>query len=120
MISLISLALGEYLCLAITPQDASFLGFVCARLVSTIFFGWLPLYLPELFPTHARATGAGVSFNFGRILTRRLRWSGKPLTAYLNEDYGRAAWSMLVYGVGMVVILFAPDTTKKTLTASRD
>ena len=30
--------------------------------------GWLPLYLPELFPTRVRATGQGFGFNFGRIL----------------------------------------------------
>ncbi|HUY90071.1 MAG TPA: MFS transporter, partial [Pirellulales bacterium] len=32
------------------------------------FYGWLPLYLPELFRTSVRATGQGFSFNFGRIL----------------------------------------------------
>ena len=32
------------------------------------FYGWLPLYLPELFRTGVRATGQGFSFNFGRIL----------------------------------------------------
>src|SRR5262249_11475943 len=32
------------------------------------FYGWLPLYLPELFPTKVRATGQGFSFNFGRII----------------------------------------------------
>ena len=36
--------------------------------VSASFYGWLPLYLPELFPTRVRATGQGLSFNFGRIL----------------------------------------------------
>ncbi|MEO1997679.1 MAG: MFS transporter, partial [Planctomycetaceae bacterium] len=36
---------------------------------SGFFFGWLPLCLPEMFPTRVRATGAGVSFNWGRILT---------------------------------------------------
>jgi len=32
------------------------------------FYGWLPLYLPELFHTNVRATGQGFSFNYGRIL----------------------------------------------------
>jgi hypothetical protein len=32
---------------------------------TTAFFGWLPLYLPELLPTRTRATGEGISFNFG-------------------------------------------------------
>lgn len=38
-------------------------------LVSTMFFGWLPLYLPQLFPTSVRATGSGISFNMGRFIT---------------------------------------------------
>ena len=37
--------------------------------VATLFFGWLPLYLPELFPTHVRATGSGISYNVGRFAT---------------------------------------------------
>ena len=32
------------------------------------FYGWLPLYLPELFRTNVRATAQGFAFNFGRIL----------------------------------------------------
>src|SRR3954451_3351186 len=36
--------------------------------LSASFYGWLPLYLPELFPTAVRAFGQGFSFNFGRIL----------------------------------------------------
>src|SRR5262249_30221775 len=35
---------------------------------SAAFYGWLPLYLPELFPTRVRATGQGFGFNFGRII----------------------------------------------------
>ena len=33
------------------------------------FYGWFPLYLPELFPTSIRATCQGFSFNFGRVLS---------------------------------------------------
>ena len=39
------------------------------------------------------------------------------ITAYFHEDYGRAgSITTLVFGLGMIVILFAPDTTKKKLT----
>ena len=31
------------------------------------FYGWFPLFLPELFPTRMRATGQGVCFNAGRV-----------------------------------------------------
>ncbi len=40
----------------------------CLGFFSGFFFGWLPLCLPEMFPTRVRATGSGVSFNFGRII----------------------------------------------------
>ncbi|MDZ4849848.1 MAG: hypothetical protein SGI77_11165 [Pirellulaceae bacterium] len=32
------------------------------------FYGWLPLYLTELFTTKIRATGQGFAYNFGRII----------------------------------------------------
>lgn len=87
--------------------------------VSTIFFGWLPLYLPELFPTHARATGSGISFNFGRILTAVGVLLTGALTTYFNEDYRQAGTIMsFIYAAGMIVILFAPDTTGKKLSES--
>jgi MFS family permease len=117
LVSLTSLALGEYIYLWLTPKDPSFWGFVFALgFVSTIFFGWLPLYLPELFPTYARATGAGVSFNFGRILSAFGVLAAGAITAWFHEDYGRAgSITTLVFGLGMIVILFAPDTTKEKL-----
>jgi MFS transporter, SHS family, sialic acid transporter len=117
LISLASLAVGEYICLAMTPADHGFAAMVFAvGFVSTIFFGWLPLYLPELFPTHARAAGAGVSFNFGRILTGLGVLGTGAITTWFHEDYSRAgSVAMLVYALGMVVILFAPDTTKEPL-----
>jgi hypothetical protein len=42
----------------------AFIGGVC----TASFYGWLPLYLPELFSTSVRATGQGFGFNYGRIL----------------------------------------------------
>ena len=36
--------------------------------ITAAFYGFFPLYLPELFPTVVRATGQGFSYNFGRIL----------------------------------------------------
>ena len=38
------------------------------RRVTAAFYGWMPLYLPELFPTRVRATGQGLCFNFGRVV----------------------------------------------------
>lgn len=117
LVSLASLALGEYIYLVLTPNHAAF--WPCVFLlgvISTIFFGWLPLYLPELFPTEARSTGAGVSFNWGRILAACGVLGTGVLTTAFGGDYGRAgSITTLIYGVGMLVILFAPDTTKTKL-----
>ena len=52
------------------PLQPAFLPVVFAQgFVATLFFGWLPLYLPELFPTRVRATGSGLAMNSGRFAT---------------------------------------------------
>jgi MFS transporter, SHS family, sialic acid transporter len=117
LVSLTSLALGEYIYIFLAPSDGLFAPCVfILGLISTIFFGWLPLYLPELFPTYARATGAGVSFNFGRILSAFGVLATGAITAWFHEDYGKAgSITTLVFALGMLVILFAPDTTHQKL-----
>lgn len=114
LISLLSLALGEYVCLHLTPHDTAFNGCVFSLgFITTVFFGWLPLYLPELFPTHARALGSGVAFNFGRILTACGVLAAGWITVQVGGKYGVAgSYTMLIYAVGMIVILVAPDTTR--------
>jgi MFS family permease len=120
VISLVSLVAGEYVCLAMNPAMPGFAAMVfVVGFISTTFFGWLPLYLPELFPTHARAAGAGVSFNFGRVLTGLGVLGTGIITTWFHEDYGRAgSVAMLVYGLGMFVILLAPDTTSQKMRDS--
>ena len=79
----------------------------------TIYFGWLPLYLPELFPTRVRAIGTGVTFNWGRVLTAMGVLSGGQIMLTYNWNYPRIGqWTCLVYALGMVVICFAPDTSR--------
>jgi cyanate permease len=78
-------------------------------------FSGFPIYLPELFPTRMRATGAGFCFNSGRLLAA----SGPFLTGYLVVELGtfaRAASAVaLIYLVGMLVLLFARETKGQTL-----
>jgi MFS family permease len=118
VISLLSFGLSELIYLQLNPSMDWFSPAVFAvGCVSTVFFGWLPLYLPELFPTHARATGAGISFNFGRVLTAAGVLATGALTVFFREDYRLAGSIMsLIYASGMIVILFAPDTTGKKLS----
>jgi MFS family permease len=83
---------------------------------SAAFYGWLPLYLPELFPTRSRATGQGLAYNFGRILAALGAWQMGSIMAWFDKSYARAgAEIVLVYVVGMVLIWFAPETKDKPL-----
>jgi MFS family permease len=88
------------------------------------FYGWFPLYLPELFPTRVRATGQGVSYNTGRIFAGFGAIFSGQLVAYFSRkagaDSGSGYASMgvvisLVYFVGMISIWFAPETKGKRL-----
>ncbi len=82
------------------------------------FYGWLPLYLPEIFPTRVRATGQGLAFNFGRILAAVGAWQMPALMAFFDKSYPKAGETIvLVYLLGMVLIWFAPETKDKPLPA---
>ena len=84
---------------------------------SGAFFGWLPLCLPEMFPTRVRSTGAGVSFNWGRILTA----IGILLSAVALKEMFKGRYADVgqitgfVYAIGLIVILLAPDTSGQEL-----
>jgi MFS family permease len=73
-------------------------------------FSGFPIYLPELFPTWLRATGAGFCFNAGRVLAS----AGPFVTGWMVVtlgSFGRAASAVaLVYVLGLVAVLFAPET----------
>ncbi len=72
--------------------------------ITAMFFGWLPLYLPELFPTRVRATGQGLAFNAGRILAAVGALQMGAMMQTLNGSYAQAgAVISLVYGVGLVL-----------------
>jgi MFS family permease len=85
-------------------------------LTGVMYFGWLPLYLPELFPTRVRATGAGVTFNSGRLLAAASVLGAGVLAGWFDGDYARVGLATgLIYAFGMAVICFAPDTQAERL-----
>lgn len=112
-----SLLVCAYLFRAIDAYSSAFLLMVfLAGGVTAAFYGWLPLYLPELFPTRVRATAQGVAFNSGRILAALGAWQLGELMAFFGNSYARAGATItLVYVVGMVLIWFAPETKDRPL-----
>jgi len=80
------------------------------------FYGWLPQYLPELFPTRVRATGQGVCYNFGRILTAVCAWKMGTLMAWFGNSYAHAGETVAyIYIIGTVAIWFLPETIGRPL-----
>jgi SHS family sialic acid transporter-like MFS transporter len=117
LLCLSSLIVCAVLFRVLTEYNAMFL-FFCglAGLTTASFYGWLPLYLPELFPTRVRATGQGLSFNFGRVAAAGAALGTGILMLYVDGSYPRAcAIVSLVYIVGMVIIWLAPETKGKPL-----
>ena len=83
--------------------------------ITASFYGWLPLYLPELFPTAIRATGQGFGFNFGRILAAIGVLQLSTLQSAFDGLPQACAALSFVYVVGVIVIWFVPETKGQPL-----
>jgi len=80
------------------------------------FYGWLPLYLPELFPTRVRATGQGLCYNSGRILAAVGALTQGQLVGAYGGSYAKAGATItLIYVVGLALIWLAPETKDRPL-----
>jgi MFS family permease len=119
LISIGATSLTTLMFLGTAPLRPSFLPIVFAQgLVATLFFGWLPLYLPELFPTAVRSTGSGLAYNVGRFATALGVLGAGALFTALGGSYPRVgALCGLIYLLGVVAIRWAPDTAGKTLSS---
>jgi hypothetical protein len=83
--------------------------------VSAAFYGWLPVYLPELFPTRMRATGQGFCYNFGRIFAAMGALQTGAIMGMFRGGYPQACTTMAaIYLVGLVVIAFAPESSSES------
>src|SRR3954470_17621616 len=78
-------------------------------------YSWMPVWLPELFPTRIRATGVAFVFNSPRFIA----WLGPILAGQLVANFGgfsNAAMTMaLIYLVGLLSAPFLPETRGKPL-----
>ncbi len=115
----LSLGICSWLFRAVTSFDAAFLfGVFLVGCFTAAFYGWLPLYLPELFPTRVRATAQGLAFNAGRILAGIGALQMSALMQKFDGSYPRAgATIVLVYLAGLAFIWLAPETRGRPLPA---
>jgi len=87
-----------------------------AGMCSASFYGWLPLYLPELFGTNVRAIGQGFGYNFGRILAAIGALQTGNLMGLFGGDYAVSCSIMSgVYVVGFFLVQLAPETQNRPL-----
>jgi SHS family sialic acid transporter-like MFS transporter len=112
-----SLLICGFLFRGITAYSTVFLLMVgLTGALTASFYGWLPLYLPELFPTRVRATGQGLCYNFGRILAAIGALETGQLMQFYHGSYAQAGATItLIYALGFVLIWFAPETKGKPL-----
>lgn len=92
------------------------------------FYGWFPLYLPELFPTSIRATSQGFAYNFGRVISAVGTLQTAALTAYFVRAFDipkerisvdafpkTGATLAAIYLIGIAIIWLGPETKGKPL-----
>jgi SHS family sialic acid transporter-like MFS transporter len=118
LLCLCALICTQFLFRTTVPGTREFLFWTGALgFFSGFFFGWLPLCLPELFPTRVRSTGAGVSFNWGRILTGLgVLATAAMLKESLSGKYDVVGqYTGFIYALGMVFIVLTPNTSGKKL-----
>jgi len=101
-------------------HDAFNLSFLLAAVlaggVTAGFYGFFPLYFPELFPTSVRATGQGFAFNFGRVIAAIGSLQTANLKEWFEGDMPKAGSALAaIYLIGVVIIWFGPETKGKEL-----
>ena len=93
-----------------------FTGFLIGG-ISASFYGFFPLYFPELFPTQVRATGQGFCFNFGRVLAAIGALQTANLMTYFGGSFAKAGSVLCsIYLLGIVLVWFCPETKGKELS----
>jgi MFS family permease len=80
-------------------------------------YSWMPVWLPELFPTRVRATGMAFVFNAPRFIA----FLGPLLAGFLIASFGGFGNAAMIvasiYILGLAAVPFLPETKGKALPA---
>ncbi|HXG48535.1 MAG TPA: MFS transporter, partial [Methylomirabilota bacterium] len=114
---LASMAAALFLYQANHAFGAGFLASVfVAGCTSAAFYGFFPLYFPELFPTSVRATGQGFAYNFGRIIAAVGGLQTATLMNFFDGSFPKAGSVLTgIYLLGILLIRFCPETRGRPL-----
>ncbi len=84
-------------------------------------FGGYSIYFPELYPTRLRSTGTGFCYNVGRVLAAVVILFKIPLREATGGSIVTVAVILAgVYLLGLVVLIWAPETKDKPLPTDDD
>ena len=115
-----TMAIGYYFGDLINSTDITTAAIFLSSALFIMGILWTPLaaFLPEIFPTNVRYTGAAISFSFGGIL-------GGSLTPYaaasMVRDFGTMGTTyigwflMFSCGLSMLAVMLLPETHKQEL-----
>ncbi len=104
----------------LTTHDLGLLLVIAAvlGLFSSGQYTWMSAWLPELYPTRMRATGAGFVFNAPRLIA----WTGPLIAGTLITQFGgfgRAGVAVgSIYVLGLIAAALMPETRGKPLPES--
>jgi len=91
-----------------------FMAFLNA-IFSNGLYSWMPVWLPELYPTHMRATAIAFAFNAPRFIAFLGPLLAGQLIVYFG-GFGYAATIVsLIYVVGFLAVMFLPETRGRPL-----
>lgn len=86
-----------------------------------LVFGGYSIYFPELYPTRLRSSGVGFCYNVGRVIAAAGPYILGGLTVFFHDSgfaspFRAAAIALSsVYILGVVAMLFAPETAGQPL-----
>lgn len=98
-----------------SPGDKGFLVWVFVTGVAAgAFTGWLPVCLPQLYPTPVRSLSQGFAFNHGRILAAIGALQVGVLLGWFGGYPAACTVACTVYGVGLAISPWLPRPWPKT------